>query len=619
MLGMIELLHGLDMGTKEGFREKLFLEARPQEYRNFRDDALNIELVEEVRAYKDQLDKQPITALTYSTFKLFSEQGSRVEYESLYFARRLRLNTYALLVLIDERLEDVASLEDIIWAICDEYTWCVPAHLANRTGDQLRYTIDLFAAETGWALSEIVELTKNKLAPEIIERVEREVTSRILEPFMELRPMHWWETATNNWASVCASSIGACAIYWIEDNQILAPVLSRVVQVLRNYLSGFGEDGACTEGLSYWKYGFGFYVAFAELLRERTSGVVDLLQSEKVKSIALFQQHSYLYENFTISFSDGSLTSSFHAGLTSKLSERIGQVQIPNIKYRSSFGEDHCHRWIHAARNIFWVKPEGSKSAESTQAPSSCYWKDAEWFVTRSQVQGHTVVFVAKSGHNDEHHNHNDVGNFILHLDGETFLVDPGAGEYTKDYFSPRRYEFTVAGSQGHSVPIICGQYQQAGREYRGEVIQAEFGERTDRFVIELSDAYQVDSLIECRRTYHYERASGVMNCTDEYKIAEPCSDIRSRFVSFLQPLEIAAGKLLLKGERHSVLVQYNALSCTHAWSVTEYIDHHHDVRTLYMLDVMPRDMKNEAIEGTEFKVEVSFTPLWEHKGSRYE
>lgn len=65
------------------------------------------------------------------------------------------------------------------------------------------------------------------------------------------------------------------------------------------------------------------------------------------------------------------------------------------------------------------------------------------------------------------------------------------------------------------------------------------------------------------------------------------------------------------------MLVQYNALTCTHTWSVTEYIDHHHDVRTLYMLDVMPRDMKNETTEGTEFKVEVSFTPLWEHKGEQ--
>ena len=51
------------------------------------------------------------------------------------------------------------------------------------------------------------------------------------------------------------------------------------------------------------------------------------------------------------------------------------------------------------------------------------------------------VVLIAKAGHNDENHNQNDVGSFILHVNGESLLTDPGPGLYTRDYFRAARYE----------------------------------------------------------------------------------------------------------------------------------------------------------------------------------
>ena len=43
-------------------------------------------------------------------------------------------------------------LEDTIWAICDEYTWSLPAHISWAKDE--RTDVDLFASETGYALSE---------------------------------------------------------------------------------------------------------------------------------------------------------------------------------------------------------------------------------------------------------------------------------------------------------------------------------------------------------------------------------------------------------------------------------------------------------------------------------
>jgi len=60
-------------------------------------------------------------------------------------------------------------------------------------------------------------------------------------------------------------------------------------------------------------------------------------------------------------------------------------------------------------------------------------------------------------------HNQNDVGNFIVHVNGESVIPDVGRGRYTKAYFGPERYQHFVNSSRGHSVPIVNGCEQLAG------------------------------------------------------------------------------------------------------------------------------------------------------------
>ena len=71
-------------------------------------------------------------------------------------------------------------LEDTMWAICDEYTWALPAHMNGNQGIYVnyqsdRYTIDLFAAETGQALAEIIRLLGDKLNPLVVKRAKEEI------------------------------------------------------------------------------------------------------------------------------------------------------------------------------------------------------------------------------------------------------------------------------------------------------------------------------------------------------------------------------------------------------------------------------------------------------------
>ncbi|WP_160724313.1 heparinase II/III family protein [Bacillus sp. USDA818B3_A] len=464
----------------------------------------------EIRIDAKRLLQEKDQVLTYSVFRIFTESGSRLEYEKLYFEKRRRLNTFAIMLLLEpENIEYLNALENTIWSICNEYSWCLPAHLMNspETSTQVNYfldkpivqgyTIDLFAAETAFSLAEILKLTEEYLSPLICKRIYEEVYKRIFHPFYEKQ--FGWETQTHNWAAVCAGSVGAAALHLMEDTRELAMILERVLPAMDSYLKGFNQDGICLEGYGYWQYGFGYYVYFADLLKKRTRGQVDLFDSEKVHQIALFQQRCFLNRNLVVNFSDASPEAKIFLGLSHYLSRIYGDFEVPEEDLRAKYSDDHCSRWAPAIRNLLWfdetVLPEAWKSG-------TFYSEESAWFISRHQSEYGSFSFAAKGGHNDEPHNHNDIGHFILQGNNEVFLKDLGSGLYTKDYFSEKRYSYLCNGSQGHSVPIINNRFQKEGSKRRAAIQNVSFGEEIDTFEFDFEKAYEVESLQKLSRKF---------------------------------------------------------------------------------------------------------------------
>ncbi|HTG67763.1 MAG TPA: hypothetical protein VL921_00760, partial [Candidatus Udaeobacter sp.] len=261
----------------------------------------NRTLLEEIKAEADRFVQTPDPELTYALFRIYGDTGERLAYERVYFERRKRLNALVIMALLEpENTVYEAAALNIIWSVCNEFTWCLPAHY--NAGAE-KPDIDLFAAETGFALSEILLLWGDRLPELLRKRIKAEVELRIFCPFLEQGP-YGWETADHNWSAVCAGSVGAAALYLIDDSERLSRVLERVLASLDCYLTGFGEDGACAEGYLYWQYGFGYYVYFAQLLKAATDGEINLFASSKVKEIALFQQKCFTGGRTVVNFSD---------------------------------------------------------------------------------------------------------------------------------------------------------------------------------------------------------------------------------------------------------------------------------------------------------------------------
>jgi hypothetical protein len=579
----------------------LFPDGRQEEFWHSVNNSAEYDVyVREIRAEGERLLSQPIPELSYSLFSLFERNGSRLEYEKVYFERRRRLNTMALLSQLEpENAAYREALHNIIWSICNEYTWCLPAHLKDTLETDGEYfislntpewgrkekrtEIDLFSAETGFALSEILRLTENSLPRLLRSRIIEEVTRRLFKPYL-LHGPYKWESAKHNWSAVCAGSIGSAALLLLEDADQLAIIIEKALDSMNCYLAGFREDGACLEGVGYWNYGFGFYVYFADLLKKRTQGAIDLFGMEKVRQIALFQQKCYLGCNLTVNFSDSVPKTNVQIGLSHYLANTYPDVEVPAETLHASYTEDHCSRWAPAFRNLIWFDPQ-KKGRE--WGPADYYLSDAQWLVSRHVSESGRYGMAAKGGNNGEPHNHNDIGQFILACDGQAFVADLGSGEYTDKYFGAERYTFDCNGSQGHSVPIVDGHYQTEGAASEANVIQVSIGQQEDILELDLSKAYRLPHLSALKRRFTWQKTGfPLLLLEDVYTFTAQPRSIVERIVTQIEPRLESDGCVMLSGNGgRRLLIRYDTETVKPGIGTRSYRDHFGRESAWYSID----------------------------------
>ena len=246
---------------------------------------------------------------------------------------------------------------------------------------------------------------------------------------------------------------------------------------------------------------------------------------------------------------------------------------LPEAFCQLSFAADHCHRWSNILRNLLWAQ---EKAAEEGRFQTCCL-PAAQWFIGHSPVG---AGIAAKAGHNDEPHNHNDVGSFQYYLNGEEMLSDLGSGEYTRQYFSDQRYDYFVCGSQGHSLPMIDGYTQRAGKEARAEdVVLDEKGIRMD-----MTNVYGLDCLTSLKRSILFDEPTGTMTLTDAFALNEEKHDVCERFITYGK-VTVEDGCAVIRLNEQAIRMDYDPAVFAPIVTPVTYSAHMGVKRQLFTLD----------------------------------
>lgn len=489
----------------------------------------------------------PTTA--YTSYRRFGRDGDREEYESPYFLKRERLSASALRYFLGQPLlKD--TVQDYVWSICEESTWVLPAH-------EMLVPIDLFSAETGLQLAETLMLLGNRLDAEIRHRVRMEVERRIFDPYLRQYNTFGWYKGSSNWNGVCNSAVAATFLLLEPEPARAAYALSLALAGLKVFLdTAFEADGSSTEGVAYWQYGLMNFVVLAEMLYARSGTALNLLDTEQMRRIAAYPAKMQLSGATFASFSDCHETVQFHPGIIQRLSQRSRERSPLNLIAQPATPAKDW-RLTTLLRNVFWwdgFQPPAVR-LDDAQLPAGAVVR-----LVAQSANGFPVVIAAKAGHNAENHNHNDIGSFIVHAGGENLLTDPGPGLYSRQYFSPERYDNIFANSYGHSVPRIADQLQAADKEYRGEILSMETSGPQKRMELQFARAYPVADLTHARRCLTVQAQgpqAGTVWLEDSFSFAKP-GEVEEAFVTWCQ-VKVDGATATLTGEKRQLRLTIEA------------------------------------------------------------
>ena len=438
----------------------------------------------------EKLLGKPIPDVPDALYLEFTQNGNRTRYQA---ARMARFKAFGKLVAA-ERAEGkgrfIGKIGDYLEAIATQRSWVLPAHdrdLGNFYGTNL--TIDLVSSATAKMLAETLVALKGRLPEASVRRTMDELDRRVFSLYRAdcaaSKPKHGWFFGSNNWNPVCHCGVVCAALLVLPDRLDRARFVEAALRAQPAFLSGFTPDGYCSEGMGYWNYGFGNYLILGEAIRKATDGKFDLFaEGGAIARAAAAYPFAYqLQDGISPHFADGG-----------------GNPVAVNLA--------KCRR--------IWpgVGVETSLPVRST-------FPDAQVFISRTGGKRPFSVAV-KGGHNNEHHNHNDVGTWTLMLDGEELAGDPGGEVYTARTFSKNRYVSNVLNSFGHPVPRIAGELQKSGRRFAGKVLGTDFTDACDTVTLDIAGAYAVKGIRKLVRTTTFDRASRVFTVKDDILLNKP-------------------------------------------------------------------------------------------------
>lgn len=476
---------------------------------------------------------------TASAYARYWRDGNRTAYEDAAGALRARTSDAVVMALVTADRQWVDEAGDGLTLLCEQSSWCWAAHevFAAARGETVPDVdepfLDLGAGETvalvAWADLAIGPLLDERL-PGLRRRLRREARVRVIEPFLSRSDWHWLglDGRLHNWNPWIHGSVLTAALLLIDDSAERRTVVGRCLEGLDRYRRSLPSDGGCDEGAGYWWNGPARLAEAALLLHRASGGTLDLLTALPLDEAARFPMRMDLGRGWRVSFADcqarpGSRPS-WHvlhgwarvAGLDDVAAHAAAQRDpgAPDVQPSDGLG-----RVLSALVDDEWR----DAAAGELPLPATVWLPETQVFVAREKhCATDGLVVAAKGGHNDENHNHNDVGSYLVALDSVPVLVDLGQQTYTSISFSPRRYEQTSVRADWHHVPVIGGVTQVHGAQYACR--SAEVASSPDRSTLslDLAGAYPAEAgCREWRRDVSLDRTSPAVVVHDAYRLTD--------------------------------------------------------------------------------------------------
>ncbi|SIT68459.1 heparinase II/III family protein [Microbacterium sp. RU33B] len=487
--------------------------------------------------------------------------GDRDGWEQVAYARQHRVSRAAVAaaVTLDERWTD--EVVDGVQLLCEQSSWCWPAHddTFERHGAVLATVtdpfLDLGAGEVVGQLAWIDHVLGAQLdarAPGIRARIRHEARVRVFDPFVARRDWHWigLDGDVHNWNPWIHGNVIVAALRLLDqpgDGDRRAAIVALALEGLDRYVTSLPADGAIDEGYSYWWNGACRALEALDVIAHATDGELDAVPAvPALRETVAFPHRSHLGGAWYLNLADGQArpTSDQPWHALHRAARRAGDMDAAAhaAAHRALVPHEAAGfgRLVRALTDRDWI----AASVASSPLPRDVWLPSTEVLLVREHAGSAVGLALAvKGGHNGEHHNHNDVGSFVVACDGVPVLVDAGRPTYTKATFGPDRYDIWTMQSSWHNVPEVRGTAQGAGAQFAARDVVPMLTETASALSLDVSGAYPVSALATWRRTATLDRAHEVVRIDDAWELGEVSGEEPETTVRMLVAgaLELAA------------------------------------------------------------------------------
>ena len=439
---------------------------------------------------------------------LFQRTGDRQEHEKYSFTKRKVLSYLLLAEAYENKGRFMDQIVNGVWSICEESYWGIPAHLnqwhaGNGLPDVNDPYVDLFSAETAALLSWIDYYVGDKMdaiSPQIRKRIYIETDKRIFTPLLTFdhpwmgfnkkgrRPNNWNPWICSNWLNT--------TLLLEKDETKRAKMVEKILLTLDQYLNPYPQDGGCDEGPSYWAVAHASLFDNIELLKLATNNSFQYVYAnERFKNMGQFIYKAQIGQEYFLNFADAPPKVNIPSDLVYRYGKAINDKNM--MEFGAYYQKDSVTFDRVFVRNLFEIfnREELTKVPKHIPLLKDAWYPDIQVMAARDKDASTDGFYLAaKGGNNDESHNHNDIGNFVVYFNGLPLLIDIGKGTYTAKTFSDRRYEIWSNTSDYHNLPTINGKAQLPGPEFKAANELYKKSTDFSEFSLDIAGAYPKDA-----------------------------------------------------------------------------------------------------------------------------
>lgn len=411
----------------------------------------------------------------------YKQNGNRSRFEEKQSERRKALSNLVAAFLVSRDSKYFPQIVNGLWATLEESTWVLPAHIvAQKAGpglpDPSEEIIDLVNGQTAAAIANIQWVLYDELqtySPIINKRIKAELRKRIVIPYLQ-RSDFWWMgfagNVVNNWNPWINTNVLQTELLTETNADTLNLVTAKILKSADCFINGYPDDGGCDEGPTYWSEAGGKLIRMLYLLRSASHNKLNWSSEELLHRMGAYIYKMQISKDYFVNFGDAIARHIPNAESVFRFGEYFNDDSLLHFaSYLFSLNKNLQTNNITDFLQTADIYPQlnDDKNAVAPLPGYSCL-PDLQVVTARSENGNDRGLFLAvQGGNNGESHNHNDVGNFIIYVNGKPVIVDAGVGVYNAQTFSSRRYELWNMQSQWHNCPTINGQMQKDGKSFR--------------------------------------------------------------------------------------------------------------------------------------------------------